>query len=288
MCRLFGFRSVILSQVHTSLVEADNALQGQGTSHPDGWGVSYYVQGSPHIVKSSTSALGDSIFRKVSGVVSSNTVVAHIRKATHGELNILNTHPFQYGNWVFAHNGNIKNFNTHKSEILNHISPPLRRFILGSTDSEVLFYFLLSHIGKEVDLSKKNCPVNILADASREALKTLVNIIGPYSKDPNMGEAETYLTFILTNGHTMLSYQGGKELYYSTYKKRCPDRDVCPSFDKVCEAPANNGPINHLIFSSEPLSGENIWIEMTPGQMIGVDADMKLEIFDTISQPALP
>ena len=39
MCRLFGFRSVIKSQMHRSLVSADNALVRQSEQHPDGWGV---------------------------------------------------------------------------------------------------------------------------------------------------------------------------------------------------------------------------------------------------------
>ena len=36
--------------------------------------------------------------------------------------------------------------------------------------------------------------------------------------------------------------------------------------------------INHLIFSSEPLSGENIWLKMDPGQIIGIDGRMKIII----------
>ena len=45
MCRLFGFRSVIPSQMHRSLIAADNALGRQSERHPDGWGVAYYVDG---------------------------------------------------------------------------------------------------------------------------------------------------------------------------------------------------------------------------------------------------
>ena len=108
MCRLFGFRSVIQSQVHRSLVSADNAIGVQSAHHPDGWGVAYYVGGAPHLVKSAASAVSDRIFQRVSGVVASDTVVAHVRKATHGELSPLNAHPFQYGRWIFAHNGNIR------------------------------------------------------------------------------------------------------------------------------------------------------------------------------------
>ena len=74
----------------------------------------------------------------------------------------------------------------------------------------------------------------------------------------------------------MVATQGGKELYWSTYKNRCADRDECSYFAPECEAPTESGFINHLILSSEPLSGENIWLEMKPGEMIGVDSRMKL------------
>ena len=117
MCRLFGFRSVIQGKVHTSLVEAENALGIQSFNHPDGWGVAYYLSDAPHLIKSEHSAVKDNLFKKVSGVVSSQTVLAHIRKATHGSKTVLNTHPFQYGKWIFAHNGNINNFNTHKKQL---------------------------------------------------------------------------------------------------------------------------------------------------------------------------
>src|SRR4051794_31811738 len=58
MCRLFGFRSVIPSQVHRSLLAAENALGVQSNQHPDGWGVAFYVDGSPHVTRSPTTALG--------------------------------------------------------------------------------------------------------------------------------------------------------------------------------------------------------------------------------------
>ncbi len=280
MCRLFGFRSVINSQVHTSLIEAENALGHQSNYHPDGWGVSFYLKGSPHLIKSPGAAFGDSIFKKVSGVVSSQTVIAHIRKATLGENSILNTHPFQFGKWTFAHNGNIKDFEQLKPIILERIHPELRRFILGTTDSELFFFYLLTHLNQQNLIDTVHLDYNTLNKSVREAVEGLIKIIGEYSKIDNAGEQETYLTFILTNGEIMLAHQGGKHLNYSTYKKKCPDRDSCPSFGQSCEAPTTNGLINHLIFSSEPLSGENIWRPLKLGQIVGIDNGMKLTIED--------
>ncbi len=276
MCRLFGFRSIIQSQVHQSLLDADNALIEQSHKHPDGWGVAYYAAGAPHVIKSEKSALEDHLFTKVSGIVSSETVIAHIRKATEGKLNVLNTHPFQHGNWTFAHNGNIKNFNEFKDEIKVRIAPGLRRYILGDTDSELIFFFLLTHISEKYPLTKSDICSDSLAKQVRKAINELIDIIGPYSEIDNAGPAETYISFIITNGVTMLAHHGGKHLYFSTYKTECPEANSCPSFTVECHHPTKTGYINHLLFTSEPLEGNNVWIQMERGELIGVDWQMKL------------
>ncbi len=278
MCRLFGFRSVINSQVHESLVQADNALGVQSTDHPDGWGVSYYVGSSPHVIKSERSAVDDSIFEKVSGIVSSQTVLAHIRKATLGNINILNTHPFQFGNWTFAHNGNIKDFNKNRQAITNEIKPEFKRFILGTTDSELLFYFILSGLSQEINLHDQFTKIDPVFKSINNSIQKLKSIVGEFNFNENAPPTETFVSFLLTNGQVMVAFNGGKKLYYSTYKNRCVDRDTCPSFSMECEAPSQSGFINHLIFTSEPLSGENIWIDINPNEIVGVDSRMKLKI----------
>jgi glutamine amidotransferase len=268
MCRLFGFRSVLNSQVHSSLVSAENALAVQSGQHPDGWGVAYYLHDTPHIVKSARSALDDSIFRHVSGVVSSQTVLAHIRKATNGDKTILNTHPFQYGPWVFAHNGHLVNFENIKGKLLEKIPSDLKRFILGTTDSEIIFFHILSKILSVTD--------NNLSGAISNALSDIQEIAGDFCHEDKPEAKDNYLTFILTNGKSMLAHQGGKDLYYSTHKNLCPERDTCASFSTSCENKVEKGAVNHLIFSSEPLQGQNIWLKMKPGDLIGVDASMNL------------
>lgn len=278
MCRLFGFRSVINSQVHKSLLSADNALIQQSQAHPDGWGVAYYVAGAPHVIKSAATAVNDSLFQRVSGVVSSQTVLAHIRLATLGEIDTLNTHPFQFGRWVFAHNGNIKEFENYREVLKDEVAPSLRRFILGNTDSEILFYLLLTELQRDDDLTHVGREINDVADAIRRTIARVTQIVGPFHPE-DAAPTETYLSFILTNGEMMLAHQGGKRIFYSTYKKRCSERDTCPSFSPVCESPRESGKVNHMIFSSEPLSGENIWEKMSPGEILGVDWKMNLVRF---------
>lgn len=284
MCRLFGFRSIIPSQVHRSLLSADNALVWQSEQHPDGWGVAYFVGGFPHLIKSAETAISDALFRRVSGIVSSHTVVAHLRKATKGTNSLINSHPFQYGHWVFAHNGDIPNFQEKRGALIAQVPPNLRRFILGDTDSEVLFYLLLGHMSHHLGLMgktlhDKGLPMEPLLTAIEETVRDVEMVTGLKcgpTKDENL-----LLSFVLTNGQLMLAHHGGKELFYSTYKVCCPERDTCPSFSGVCESATTSGMVNHMIFSSEVLQGENVWLPMRLGQIIGVDSRMRFNIYES-------
>jgi glutamine amidotransferase len=266
MCRLFGFRSIIPSQMHRSLVAAENALGRQSERHPDGWGVAYYVDGAPHVTRSATHAFSDALFHRVSGVVSSETVVAHVRKATQGGNSVLNCHPFQYGRWVFAHNGDVPSFGECRDALISEVSPRLRRFVLGETDSEVLFFMFLSRLESLGPLGEPHG----IDDVMTALIVTLHTIERIASSATNL------LTCIVTDGTTMVAHQGGRELFYSTYKVRCVDRETCPSLAPHCEAPTTTGLVNHLVFSSEPLHGENVWTPLPKGELLGVDHRMKL------------
>lgn len=280
MCRLFGFRSVMRSGVHESLVSADNALMQQSLRHPDGWGVAYYVAGSPHVIKATTTAISDGLFRHVSGIVSSQTVVAHLRRATQGKHTILESHPFQYGTWILAHNGNLRDFSRIAAALCERIDPNLRRFILGTTDSEILFYLLLTQMTKRGSLDNENYPLEQLAAAIRESVAEITDIAGPLCFDDQAGPQNNFLSFVITNGSVMLAHQGGKALYFSTHKNRCPQRESCEYYKRACETPPQPGePVSHFLISSEPLSGTNVWEAIPGGHMAGVDAAMRWQRF---------
>ncbi len=274
MCRLFGFKSVIKSQVHRSLVSADNALAHQSKQHPDGWGMAYYIDSSPHVVKSPLTAEDDTVFKKISGIISSQTVLAHIRKATQGSTSQLNTHPFQYGRWVFAHNGNIENFETVKKKLYNECHPRFKRFVLGETDSELIFYFLLSELEAKIDINDYDLSTLELLEAIKTSLRALTRIVGPFKEDTSTNPRLNSYTFLLSDGDFLVAYQGGQNLFCSTYKNFCADKANCDSFAPECEKPNSSGKVTHLIFSSEELQGENVWIPMAPGELIGVGPDM--------------
>ena len=73
--------------------------------------------------------------------IKSLNVIAHIRKATQGQVALENCHPFVrelWGRyWVFAHNGDLKDFQP-------MLDGPYRP--VGNTDSELAFCYLLQEL----------------------------------------------------------------------------------------------------------------------------------------------
>jgi glutamine amidotransferase len=167
-----------------------------------------------------------------------------------------------------AHNGEIRNFGSHRAKLLAEIAPRFRRFVLGDTDSEVIFFLFLTRLSQLGSLANRFGIVEVM-----DTLGTTVRDIRRMCSGEN---ADDLLTIMLTDGTTMAGIHGGRELFWSTYKRRCADRDTCASFAPECEAPTKTGTVNHLIMSSEPLSGENLWTEMQRGDMVGVDWRMRL------------
>lgn len=272
MCRLFGFKSSISSQVHRSLLRAENALAVQSEDHPDGWGVVYYMEKIPHLIRNTKTAIEDHLFEKVSGIVSSKTVLAHIRKASVGDINILNCHPFQYGPWTFAHNGEIRPWDDVSEALMAHVAPKFKRFILGSTDSEVCFYIFLSHLQQIAEVGHWAVHYDEVITALQETVETLRNTTQHF-KEPAL------LTFLLTNGSIMLGCHGGKELVYSTYKHACEERSSCPYFSPECEHTTDKA-INHMLVSSEPISKEDVWQPLELGEGFCLDMQMRLHRFN--------
>jgi glutamine amidotransferase len=269
MCRLFGFRSRMPSQVHRSLLAAENALAVQSNDNPDGWGIAFFAEGSPHVTRSPMTAIGDALFHRLSGAVQSETVLAHVRRATRGSKTVFNCHPFQYGRWVFAHNGDVRDFDQHRATLLDLVSPRLRRFVLGETDSEVLFFMFLTQLSKL-------CPLSFRANLNQamRALRATVLDVRAVCDEP-ASSASSLLTVMASDGENLLAMQGGKSLFFSTHKSRCSERSQCWGFQRSCEAPTEDDAVTHFVISSEPLHGENVWFELMPGEMVGIDAQMR-------------
>ena len=307
MCRLFGFRSDVPSTAHRSLLEAENALADQATNHADGWGIGYYLGADAYLLKADSGAAGDERFAHVTRRLQSHTFVVHVRKATVGQRDMLNTHPFRHGRWLFAHNGTLWGFddadNALRAKIVEATCPALRPLIFGRTDSEHLFYFFLSALqeaGLPVD-GHGDVPVETAAPVLRRSLQRVF----VWAQDA--GLAPPLLNFILTNGRSFFAQQGGIELFVASQKRHCADFDTCKA-EKVCflplpgierygTRPAPDGPwrkVNHLLVASEPIGEEDRWELVPEGHLLALDEQMQLHlygppaVFQTCPAPPAP
>ena len=131
----------------------------------DGWGIAFLDQKGDFVIKKSEKAIfADPEVQKLSNI-NTNFMIAHVRRKAGSETSIHNTHPFeayhrQLGECIFCHNGFIED------EI--KFNPKYR--LDGKTDSEKLFYSLLSDV---VD----NNPHNV-ARVIRNNLKTYTKTQG--------------------------------------------------------------------------------------------------------------
>ncbi|WP_282206763.1 class II glutamine amidotransferase [Kitasatospora fiedleri] len=136
MCRLFGMSSAPRrSRATFWLLEAPDNLSAQSRREPDGTGLGYFTaEGAPQVHKAPVAAFRDRAFAEDAAVVESMTFLAHIRFASTGGLEGVNTHPFEQDGRLFAHNGVIGGLDR-----LDVRLGPARSLVKGDTDSERFF-----------------------------------------------------------------------------------------------------------------------------------------------------
>ena len=133
MCRLMGIFSKEEFSIENQreLIENFKAIAKQdrtiGHTHADGWGLAWLEDNSYRIFKNTKPIWEDEIPQNIT----SRSYIIHARKASVGRVDINNTHPFQIGDLILAHNGHIN------SDIPTYSHKPL-----GDTDSESLLALL--------------------------------------------------------------------------------------------------------------------------------------------------
>lgn len=165
MCRLFSLIANKEVDIKFSMLEASNNLKKQGKDNPHGWGIGWYENGKPKIEKYGESAFYSQRFDELVKEKKSRIFIAHVRYASSGRVHSdRNAHPFQYKNYIFAHNGTIN-----KERIQKLLESPYDKdFTSEPIDSEIYFRFLIQNIEKENDMIKgvSKCVKEIIKDSN--------------------------------------------------------------------------------------------------------------------------
>lgn len=266
VCRLYAMRANEPTRVECSLVLAQNALMQQsqgdaeGLVHGHGWGIADYSDTVPVVEKQTWAAWQGEHFRKTAARVYANTVVAHVRQATVGGPALENTHPYQHGRWIFAHNGTVPNFDRVRDLMIDHIDPVLRNDIKGITDSEHVFYYLLTRIMRHPELP--------LIEVVGRGLRQVID--WSHRVDP---EAPIGLNIVLTDGESLIGSRVNRTLWHlvKTEAVTCP---VCGRKHVRHEAGTEYRAIE---IASEPISADN-WQPFANETIYCIDKDFHFSI----------
>jgi predicted glutamine amidotransferase len=151
MCRLFGM-SAAPQRVRATfwLLDASDSLAVESRREPDGAGLGAFgAAGAPEVYKRPVAAYLDPGFATQARELTSATFVGHIRFASTGGLDPVNTHPFTQDGRLFAHNGVVEGL-----DLLDEHLGDARSLVLGQTDSERVFALITTYARRTGDLGK--------------------------------------------------------------------------------------------------------------------------------------
>lgn len=244
MCQLLGMNCNTPTDVTFSFTGF--AQRGGRTDHhADGWGIAFFEdRGLRHFVDhqpACESPVAELIRRYP---IQSRNVIAHIRKATQGEVNLQNCHPFVrelWGRyWVFAHNGDLKDF---RPRLHGNFHP------VGNTDSEHAFCWLMQELAK----SHAGVP-------SIEELTLTLRELAPQLA------AHGTFNFMLSNGQALWAH-ASTNLWY--VERRHPfvtaqlsDEDLAIDFAQ------HTTPTDRVaVVVTAPLTTNETWTPFAPGEL---------------------
>jgi predicted glutamine amidotransferase len=262
MCRLFGFRSAVPAAVHPSLVTQKNSLVIQSREHKDGWGIAAYgADPAPRVAHGVGAAHSDPDFHRVSSLVSSHTVVAHVRLASVGAVEMRNSHPFLHGRWSFVHNGTLREYSQHQKALEALIHPEFRVNIQGTTDSERCLYLFLSRLSAR---SALDAPAQV-EDVAR-ALAETMQLVAELTDTP--GQPRSAMNFLVTDGEVMVATRRHRTLFISDGRRTA----TC---QKATLAAGTR--LEQFVIASEALCGDKTgWDEVPEEGIVGVDQQLVL------------
>ncbi|MCH7639745.1 MAG: class II glutamine amidotransferase [Bacteroidetes bacterium] len=271
MCRLYGFRSTTARKVECELIRAQNSLIAQshlderGESNPDGWGLGAYSDGEPCVDRQAAAAYESEAFRWAAARVHSCQVMAHVRRATIGNPGIQNTHPFEYGRWLLAHNGSVGAFPVIRPRMLEAMTLPHRQAIQGETDSEHVFHLLLSLHEQQPEMP--------LLEVLRHGLQQVID--WSRGADP---DSEIALNILWSNGEELVGARLGRSLWFVAREAVHPC-EVCPG--ALHATKDSKIAYRAVVVASEPLTTTEDWTAVPENSVfrIGSNAGLHIEAY---------
>lgn len=254
MCRFIAY-SGETTLMNTLIFDASNSLVQQSKKakmrvnplNGDGFGVGWYPAHEdpiPGTFVSVEPAWSNRNLSQIADKIPTQHFFAHVRDASVGmPVSQSNCHPFQYGPYLWMHNGRLDQFSRFRRLILNDLSDKAFDFIKANTDSECAFAIFLDEITFDLEASQEKL---------KAAMKATITRINEYRKQVN-ADTNAFINFALTNG---------KNSIFTRYSSKPEIRPASLFYSQ------NN---NNIIVSSEPLSdNKSHWIKVERSSLLAI------------------
>ena len=216
MCRLMGYvssREISIEEIAgVNFQEFSNLSE----KHRDGWGIATSATGkSSELIVEPARAKDSLRYAELTKELRTDGALLHLRWATSGLAVVEgNTHPFEYENISFIHNGGITPLDSMDEFIDSDLFPLMR----GNTDSEKYFYLLITQIRKlglipgisaGVKLLKENCKYSSINAMILTPEKYVIISEHNQDKRPDGEQADYYDLFYRKDDNGILVASSG-------------------------------------------------------------------------------
>ncbi|HEX4393262.1 MAG TPA: class II glutamine amidotransferase [Mycobacterium sp.] len=257
MCRLFGLHAGTNAVTATFwLLDAPDNLSEQSRRNPDGSGLGVFdAQGRPQVYKQPIAAWEDTEFATEAHDLTGTTFVAHVRYATTGSHDVVNTHPFLQDGRIFAHNGVLEGLDV-LDERLREVGTA--DLVLGQTDSERVFALITASIRARGD--------DVTAGLV-DAMRWLADNVPIYAVNILLSTATDLWA---------MRYPKSHELYLSDRRKIPPDHRFHLRTSRIRAVSQHLRHQPSVVFATEPMDDAARWQLIEPGELIHVDAGLQI------------
>jgi predicted glutamine amidotransferase len=246
MCQLFALSCNTPTSVTFSFT-GFSARGGRTGEHVDGFGLAFhdgnacrsFIDPEP----ACDSPLAEFLRRHP---IRARTVLAHIRKATQGPVEVANCHPFvrewRGRHWSFAHNGDLKDFHPRLGSA--HVP-------VGRTDSERAFCWILQELRRR--FPGRRAPG---WEQLAPALAELADRISPHGR----------FNFLMSDGEALYVHASTR-LFWLERAHPFPTAQLV-DHDLSLDLGATNGPDDRMtLIATEPLTRNENWVPFGAGEL---------------------
>ncbi|KAJ1817491.1 glutamine amidotransferase subunit [Coemansia sp. RSA 2599] len=294
MCRFLLYKSnspILLADLltrpaHSIIMQSFNCklrIDRRQTMNGDGFGIGWYDEPRTKgcIFTSTLPAWSNINLQRLAEKIKSGLVFAHVRATTGGTATSeSNCHPWQYGNLMWMHNGNIGGFDRIKRKMQNFLREEIYLSVQGTTDSEHAFAVFLNMLQDPLGRQEFSY------DELRQAMLATIEQINQWLGEAGVTET-SLLNFAVTDGQTVVCTRyitdremEGASLFYSSGSE-FRNEEVSGTYRMI----KANKREDVVVVASEPLTFEKSdWMVIPSNTLLVITPRLNVRLYPIVDQ----